>query len=428
MKLKQLEVTSFGGINPAAPVVIDFSNSKWVNAEGDMGAGKTSLLNALLVACGQLGHTGKEGKNFINNDTGKIDINFEFVGNDRCNYAVRCTKSSFSLTYDGEQVSEPITKMKELLGVVGVSPMEIKNKPLREIVKWLSTYSTKSAEEFEGQLVKYKAGIKTATETRASANKSVKALTEYLNNEELFINWEKSEKDYAKQVDIKELSVKLDEAGKKSDKYVQSEAALKQLGQRKTNIEEQIARLTQEAKTIDADIKRGEKFIEENKTAKKDYDTVKTEYDNVHTKLQSYNKWQEIKTKKKELDDFETISQQADAKEKEILQQVKELQAEILPDIKGVEIVTEDSHENGVIKKEGLYWNDRNVSQLSESEWWSLVLSIWRKYKVKVIVVDNMQSLGSGAVELLEKLVKDGCYILSAEMNRQTKTLEIDYK
>src|SRR5580765_3919755 len=129
MKLKKLEVNSFSGINPNSPVVIDFSDTKWVKASGDMGVGKTSLLNALLVACGNLSHTGKEGKNFINNETEKIDINFDFVGNDRCNYSVRCTKSSFTLTYDGEVVSEPITKMKELLGVVGVSPMEIKNKP-----------------------------------------------------------------------------------------------------------------------------------------------------------------------------------------------------------------------------------------------------------------------------------------------------------
>lgn len=155
MKLKQLEVNAFGGINPNSPVVIDFTKSKFVKADGDMGAGKTSLLNAMLVACGQI----TKDKNFVNLETGKMDVNFDFVGNDRCNYNVRCTKSSFTLTYDGELVAEPITKMKELLGVVGVSPMQIKDAKLKDIVKWLSSYSTKSAEEFEKEMAKHKDNI-----------------------------------------------------------------------------------------------------------------------------------------------------------------------------------------------------------------------------------------------------------------------------
>jgi thymidine kinase len=80
------------------------------------------------------------------------------------------------------------------------------------------------------------------------------------------------------------------------------------------------------------------------------------------------------------------------------------------------------------MKKEGLYWNGKNVAQLSESQWWSIVLSIWRKYKVKIVVIDNFQSLGSSAVELLEKLSKDGAYILCAEMNREQKSLQINYE
>jgi recombinational DNA repair ATPase RecF len=163
MKLKKLEVSSFAGINPESPVVIDFTNSKFVTVEGDMGVGKTSLLNALMVACGQLSKDSND-KSFVNNDTGKIDINFSFVGKDRMNYEVRCTKSSFQLTYEGTAVPEPITKMKELLGIVGVSPMEVKHKPLKEIVKWLASYSNKSPEEFEGQLLKCKNGIKLSKE------------------------------------------------------------------------------------------------------------------------------------------------------------------------------------------------------------------------------------------------------------------------
>jgi DNA repair exonuclease SbcCD ATPase subunit len=427
MKLKKLEVSSFAGINPESPVVIDFTNSKFVTVEGDMGVGKTSLLNALMVACGQLSKDSND-KSFVNNDTGKIDINFSFVGKDRMNYEVRCTKSSFQLTYEGTAVPEPITKMKELLGIVGVSPMEVKHKPLKEIVKWLASYSNKSPEEFEGQLLKCKNGIKLSRETRAAANKSAKALNEFLNEEPMFINWEESEKKYSKEINLKEISARLDLAGKKSDRLLQAESKLKQMKERKESIEEQIGRLVKEAEEINKSVEAGEKFVADNRTAKKEYDDVKKMYDSAAQDSINYNKWQEIKRKKKEKDEYETVSQQADAKEKEILQSLKELQAEILPDIKGVELVTEDTHEDGVMKKEGLYWNGKNVAQLSESQWWSIVLSIWRKYKVKIVVIDNFQSLGSSAVELLEKLSKDGAYILCAEMNREQKSLQINYE
>lgn len=430
MKLKKLEVNAFSCINPKSPIIIDFTQSKFVKMEGDEGKGKTSMLNALLVACGQL----SRDKDFVNLDTGKIDINFDFVGKDGYSYNVRCTKSSFILSYEGEAMPEPISKMKELLGVVGVSPMDIKYKPLKEIVKWLSAYSNKSAEEFEAQMSKHKVNIKSAQTTRADANRSVKGLTEYLNNEDLFINWEESENKYSKPLDLKILSAKLDEAGKKSDTYLKSEIGLKNLKDGRPKILQEIDKLKEalelkEKELVEHDkrITAGQKYIDENKSIKKEYDTVKKEYDESHEYVESYNKWQDIKKKKGEKDEFETVSQMADAKEKEILQSVKDLQAEILPDIKGVELVTEDTQENGVSKKEGLYWNGKNFAQLSESETWDLVLMIWRKYKVKVVVVDNYSNLGSMAAEILEKLSKDGAYILAAEMNREQKTLQINY-
>lgn len=428
MKLKKFEVTAFGGISPASPVVIDFSQSKFITSKGDNGVGKSSLLNAFLVGCGAISHTGKEGKNFVNLDSDKIDVKFEFVGKDRGNYFVRCTKSRFELLYEGEAVAEPITKMKEILGVVGISPMEIKNGKVQEIVKWLSSYTNKNVEDFESEMYKHKQNIKAAQQTRADANRSLKGLNEFLNSESMFKNWEESEKRYTKKVDIQALSRQLDEAGKKSDQFLQAETKLKHHRERLEKIDEEIAKLMEEKKEVEAKIKTGEKWIETNKSAKKDYDKIKSEYDNAAQEVANYNLWQDIKKKKKERDEFETISQRADATEKELLKKVAELQSEILPDIKGVELVMEDTHDNGKVKKSGLYWNGKNTAQLSESEWWSLVMEIWRKYKVKVIVIDNFQSLGTMAVDILKKLVKDGAYVLAAEMDRQKKELVISYE
>lgn len=432
MKLKKIEVNAFAGIHPEAPVVIEFP-SKFVIAKGDNGTGKSSLLNALLVACGQISKDSNE-KAFVNNETGKIDMNFSFVGKDRLNYDVRVTKSTFTLLYEGESVPEPITKMKELLGVIGVSPMEIKMKPLKEIVKWLSSYSNKSAEEFEAQLLKHKNGLKEARDARAMANKQYKALAETLDNEEMFSNWEASEKRYSSDVDVAKLSKELDEAGKLSDKYILFEDRMKQKRADLLTVQDRITQLKEELKkaelskaAYEEQIGSGEQWLIDNLQGKKKYDEVKRKYDTAAQDKANFNKWQEIKRKKLEKDEFETLSQKADGKEKQILQSLKELQAEILPDIKGVELVTEDQYDNNVLKKEGLYWNGRNAAQMSETEFWSLVMQIWRKYKVKIVVIDNMQSLGSAGVELLQKLAADGAYILAAEMNRKKKTLEINY-
>ena len=425
MKLKKLEVNAFAGIGPSSPVIIDFGTSKFVKATGDNSVGKTSLLNALLVACG---HLSKDNKDFVNLESGKIDINFDFVGKDRNTYSVRVTKSKFLLTYEGEEVKEPITKMKELLGVPGVSPMEIKNKPLKDIVKWLSSYSGKSAEQFDAQMKKLKDGIKASVSTRADANRSYKGLKEYLSNEPMFEKWEASEKKYTKKTDIKDLSAKLDEAGKKSDKLLQAETKLKQLNERKESIATQIDNLQNELDEVSKSVIAGEKFVEANKSAKKEYDAIRDQYDNAAQEVAAFNKWQDIKAKKKEMDEFETLSQKADAKEKQLLEEVKELQTELLPDIKGVELILSDEMENGkLIREEGFYVGKVNSAQASETEWSKVVFSMMKKNKNKILVLDNLQSLGTDGMDIINSLIKDGCYVVAAEMHRGQQELEIEY-
>lgn len=425
MKLKRLEVNAFAGINPASPVIIDFTQSKFVTVKGDEHLGKTSLINALLVACGQLS---KDNKDFINLDSGKEDINFSFVGKDRLSYECRVTKSAFTLKYEGEALSEPLSKMKELLGIVGVSPMDIKNKPLKEIVKWLSSYSNKSAEEYDELLQKYKDGIKKAAESRATANKVLKGIDEYLNGEEMFLQWEESEKKYVIRPNLKELSAQLEEARKKSDSLKSANEQMALISKRVKEIGELISTLQLEKEEKEKRIEQGNLWLEENKNAHADYAIVKDKYENVAQEVLDFNKWESIKEKKKDRDEAETLSQKADTNEKSLKQELKELQAELLPNVKGVSLQLEDSHEDGVLIKEGLYWNGKNIRQLSESELWSLVLMIWKKFKVKIICIDNFQSLGSNAVENLNSLVKDGAYVLVSQMDRTQKELTINYE
>lgn len=424
MKLLRLEINAFKNISPDAPVVVEFP-TKITKVKGDNGVGKTSFGEAVLVGLGALS---KENKDFINKDSGKLDVGLSFEGKDKKEYYVKVTKSRFELKYKGESLPEPVAKMKELVGVPGVSPMELKSAPLKTIVKWLSTYTTKGAEEFEKRMSKLKEGIKLSKVSRADANRAAKGLREYLNSEELYLNWEKSEATYKNKVDIKFLSAQLDAAGKRSDNLIKAQEKLRQLKERDASICAQIEALQNEQEEIRKSIKTGEKYVEDNKDAGKEYTEIKKQFDSVSHKAIAYEKWQDIKRKKSELDEFETLSQQADAKEKELLEEVKELQAEIIPDIKGVSLVLEDEYEDGkLLRKEGLYRGGVNVAQMSETEWWAICMEVWKKNKVKVVVIDNLQSLGTLAVENLTKLAKEGCYIFAAEMERGVKELIIEH-
>lgn len=440
MKLKKFTINSGGkfSTDTTGSVVIDLS-SKMVGITGDQELGKTTILELFLMACGQLG--GKEAVEALKNkDTGKIDLDFSFVGNDRADYDVKVTKSGMTVKREGEPTKGgPKELLKSLLGVVGVSPMEIKNAPIEEIVKWLASYSTRSAEEFEKDMRKIKDKIKEAKRARAEANKSAKGIRLYLADEGYMDDagnlieskWKEAEK--MKAVDIAALSKQLDDAGKKSDKYIKGEERLKTLREdetRQTTEVEELRKKLAVAEAALADTQKaiatGEKYLTDNKADKVEYDRVKKLYDSAQGDAIKYNKWLEIKRKKKELDEFEDLAQKFDATEKDQIKKQQELQWEVIPDIRGAELVLEDTHEDeGEQKKAGFYYNGMNSRQLSKSEWFGVVLQILKKNKVKILVIDEISDLGSKFMSILEGLVKDGCYVLYTQMSRGQEEIEI---
>lgn len=433
MKLSKFKINSGGKFNESGPIVIDFSQSNMVGIKSDEGGGKTTICELLLMNCGQLGGE-KVVEALKNKKSGDIDTELTFKDG-KADYEVKLKNGRLNIKREGEKLAGgPQELLKQMLGVVGVSPMGIKNASIEEIVKWLASYSTRSAEEFEKEMAKYKDGIKKAKKTRADANKSAKGLKEYLSGEGYVgadgeINetkWKQSETKYKTRVDINALSARLDAAGAKTDKYVQNETKVKGQKDRKKQIEEQIALLQEELKTVDRNIELGDKWLADNKNAKKEYDAIREEYDNVSKEVIAYEKWQDIKRKKKEMDDFQDISISADASEKQFIKKQQELQWEVIPDIKGVEIILEDTHEDeGEQVKAGFYYNGLNSRQLSESEWFGLVIQILKKNKVKLLIVDGVANLGSKFMETLEALAKSGCYILYTEMSRGSDEIEI---
>jgi hypothetical protein len=102
----------------------------------------------------------------------------------------------------------------------------------------------------------------------------------------------------------------------------------------------------------------------------------------------------------------------------------KEYIKQFTPDIEDFEVCIKDEGE----EREGLYYKKRSLSMLAESELWELATQIWKAMGVKIIYVENVSSLGTGAVEKFNQFLKnDGAYIFGTKMNRGEDNLKISF-
>lgn len=438
MKLKKFVINSGGKFNPAknGPVVIDFSKSKMVGATGDEAAGKSTLLDLFLMACGQNGGT-KVVEALKNKDNDEIDVDLSFVGNDKSDYEVKVKDGRLTIKKDGEKQSSPGELIREQLGIVGANLSSLKNADIDTIVKELSKFSPVSPEQFNKKMKEFKDGQKKAKETRATANKGAKGAGQFLYEEgyaddkgELIEKaWVEAEKKYAKEPDIADLSKKLKAAGDKSDKFIENKSKVTAQKERKTQIEQQMKALQKELDTTNDNIAIGEKWLTANETVQKDYDAIRKQYDNAAKDVADYNKWQIVKQKKTEKDEYEQISIRADKTEKDLIAKQQELQWEVIPDIAGLEIILTDTHEDeGEQKKAGFYIKGMSSAQMSATEWLTAIIKILKKNKVPVLVIDDASQFGTSLMKTLEDMVKQGCYVLYAEMHRGVQELEFEYK
>jgi len=427
MKLQLFKVANGGLYGKENPLEVDFGKSKKVSLSGDSGSGKTTALECFKLILGAIDADKKVIEALVNKDSGKLELEQSFVGKDRKTYVVKMTRSQFYVRQEGSTKDEPQPKsfLKEHLGHIAVDPMAIKNASIDEVIKWLAKYSKEN--EFEAKINAAKEKAKRYAAARADANKSVKAKRQILEESGYMVKgeiveskWTAAEKKYAKKQDVKVLSEKLDEAGKKSDRLIQAETKLKQL---KSREEQLLAELAQ----VQADIKKGEKFVEENKDAKKQYDAIRADYDNAAQFAAEYQSWQNIKTHKEELDQFESAAQLADSREKEAIKEKTEMLWEILPDSRGIELVLEDEYEDGeLVRKAGFYMNGLNSRQLSATEYLVAIVKILDKLGTRILILDDVATYGTPFVQLLEQLTKKGWYILYSEMQRGQE-LQINY-
>lgn len=438
--LKHVSIDSFMGIDKSNPVVLDlakhYAKGKNITTlSGNQGTRKTSTISALLFLLGANFDFDKDNLINITDDTINLENEFEVDGEQ---YRVKATKSRFLLEKlyanpgkEGKWVKEdsPKETLRKLIGNLGLSPMFLKEQSGEKQIDWFRR--TFSDEENSKKETSIKTSLGKLVPARREANREYKRLQTVLNDSDLFINWEDSERRFKKEITIEAEQKKLNDLGKAADEYRNAENGMAIIGQ-------QIESKTNEIERLEAALKvakdekeallvrktNGDEYLAQNVMAKTDYDDAQREFRLISQQLLEQKEWKEIKKLKDEMDQYETLVQDADAKKDKLKLDLMKVTKKYLPEIDGLEIKIATGMDD---EEEGIYFEGKTMAQLSESELWGLFFKIWEQKDVRFVFIENVSSLGTDAVAILNMLAKNDVKIFATQMDRKKQSMKISF-
>lgn len=436
---------AFGGINDAnyKDMVIAFpeEDNRIVELEGDQGRCKTSLLNFVKTMCG-----GELPNNAINSISNDMRGTCEFQIGDRV-YRVRMTKGTFTVSFSSPtekgKIEAPKAKLQELIGNIGLSPMLLKEKKGKQQIEWLREVFRLSPEQksLENTIKQnYAKAFEARTDVNREFNRLKKEVSDsgyydYDSENYVFATNEQYDRDFEivtnNTFDDATIQARYDEAQRKVAQYGVATMRLDTHRETLLNQQRRIADLEKEleeareaeAKTQQA-IRDGEAWFAANTNPKKELDDVvevmknsgevRGKRDAIAAAFKKYHEYIGYEEKKIILE----------GQVAEYLEQQKEFTRETTPAIPGLEVIVGDWHQT---KSEGIYYYDRTPQQLSESEAWSLYLLLCKALGIRVVLLENVTSLGSDAVDVINEFVKDGGYVFCTKMNRKQKIINVTF-
>jgi hypothetical protein len=440
LHLKLFEATDFMGIDSTNPIVINFDKARKganvVKLTGDQGLGKTSTMTALMYLMGAAFNI--DAKNFKNltDDTIDLNLNFDYDGD---SYNVTASGSAGRITLkkfldkEGKftSVSEPKTVLRNIFGNLGVSPMFLAELSGKKQIQWFKdTFGDNPRiNKQEEELVKK---IDDLFGKRRDVNRDIKNLKGALEVEPLYQNYEKSQAKFKDAPSAKKEKESFDALSEKNAEYTKSKDSVARfvsdLALKKNEIadlELRLAAAKKSASDIDKRIDAGKKWLQENKNVPAQFEAANEAWINLSKTLAEYDKWKGVLKKEKELTDMQDDSQRADGWLDKLRLDLLELTQKYLPKIKGLAIKVKTSLDDD---DEGIYYEGKTLAQLSESERWGLFCQIYEAKGVQFVFCENVNSLGSDAVAILNKLVKEGAQIFATEMDRKKDTMEITFE
>jgi len=288
-----------------------------------------------------------------------------------------------------------------------------------------------SGEDASKKMQKLEADYDKKFADRRDINRDAKLLTGSLEVEPLYQNREASEKRFAKPISADKEKKNYDEKQKANADYERYKANLDILKVGLTDTQKTIERLKleleaaqNEEKVTSGRIKQGDKWMADNKSIPADFEKANKEWLNLSTTLSDYNKWKDLLKKEAQLTEKQeeslTLTSDLDALNEKILKLTKEC----VPKVDGLEIKVAVGLDK-TNQEEGVFYNGKPISILSESEYVALWCLIYDAAGVNIIVLENLTSMGSDAVKTLNLLAKNGAQIFATRVLRSQKDVKV---
>ncbi len=446
---KKFSPEKFKNADPDNGVVIVFPEGYGATIlDGNQGTGKTSLLSAIAEMCGM-----EPVKNAVNSKDDDKKLKSEFTGKDGNRYKLSITKTGVSLEQilldevgdplldqkgkpQVRKVSSPKSMLAELVGPAGVSPMWLKAVDGAEQIKWLrkAMVLNNKVVELENDVIPK---IKTTEENRKEQGRTHKQLQAILSKNEYFNQYEKWDVFFKNPPKIEELKLAEQKASEKFQEYTKHKNGLAQLKETKARSEQRIQSINEQIELllkqkeqeemslnqINDRIEKGELIVKDGEKSEEELKVASEAAKTAHLFEEQKKAWEEILKMKADSDHASDQYILLTGKLDELRALKAKIVAEFTPEVEGLEVCIPDAEDT----REGLYYNKKPLVQLSESELWEMCTQLWIKLNIRVVLVEDISSLGTGAIEKFNEFIKNGGYVFAAMMNRKQNNLRVSF-
>lgn len=449
--LKNIKINSFKGISENSPVIIDFNGEdNIVKFDGDQGEGKSSSLEGILWLMGYSFDVNiKEmfnGKNPIDEEMNfeHNEVKYKVVAKGD-KIVVKSCRESDGTTAD-KYVNE--ASPKDLLNRIFrkcIVRQDLRYDKSEKQVEWVSELFPMPKDEKQTiiELTKKIDGLK--KDIRPSIGNEVKKYRTLAESNPLYAEYKERGEALEKEVaTLKKKDDKNDisKITTEYNKFVQANATLKTLKEvDKVNVSKDISDIEKqinelqiklelkknELSAIEKRIEDGDAYIEKNKSIEKKYNDSMVLANSANENAVRIQNFEDLKVNLQAWNEQEDKYANIDSQIKEMVKAIKEVKAEYIPKIDGVEIVTDVEMENGEIVGNdiGIYLNNVNLRTLSGSEYIMTMIKIIRASGSRFIFIDDLATYGTETVAYINDLatsIKDeGGVIFCSEMERGTE-------
>lgn len=441
INLERFEANSFMGIDSSRPIVIDFTkrrkNQNIVELVADEALCKTSTICGILYAMGAA--FGINKKQLFNKKDGKLDVNLKFTYDEE-KYEVVVSDDRLTLKKFNEdegkwqKQDEPVATLQKIFGPVGLSPFILRTMRGKDQIEYVQDIFG-SGDDTKKKHAKLEADYDDLFGKRRDVNRDIKNLKGALDVESLYQNYEESAERFKTPIVADKEKAAYDGISKKNREYVDYKNSIlphkkSQFSELQTQIaqlEKQLAVAKEKSVEMKTSIDKAEKWIDDNKTIPVLFKKADADWLNLSQKIADQKKWNDILQKEKELKSNEKASEKATTQLADLDLEMLKLTSSYLPKIPGLKLKVRPSIDKD--KEEiGLYFNEFTMSQLNESEFAKLWAKIFTEKEMNFLFFENISSLGSGAINVINELAKeDGVMVFGSRMDRKKKSLEISF-